>query len=96
MVATEDGSLGHHGMVTDLLPGYLEWPDQVFVCGPRPMLPAVKSLAASHQSRFQVSLEERMACGVGACLGCVVDTRRGPRRVCRDGPVFKLEDLEIL
>ena len=82
-------------MITELLPEYLPWPDQVFVCGPRPMLEAVAAMAKGRRELFQVSLEERMACGVGACLGCVVDTKHGQRTVCRDGPVFDLTELKL-
>lgn len=94
-VSTEDGSLGFRGVVSDLMPEFLAWADQVFVCGPRGMLEAVGAIVRGRSVAVQVSLEQRMACGVGACLGCVVDTRRGPRRVCRDGPVFSLEELTL-
>lgn len=92
---TEDGSLGHRGLVTELMPEFLEWADEVFVCGPRQMLEVVSAQTVERTAAIQVSLEERMACGVGACLGCTVDTRRGPQRVCRDGPVFDLEELKL-
>jgi dihydroorotate dehydrogenase electron transfer subunit len=95
VVSTEDGSLGQRGLVTESLPAYLAWPDQVFVCGPRAMLPTIKRHASGRAARFQVSLEERMACGMGACLGCVVETRHGLQRVCRDGPVFELGELRL-
>lgn len=95
VVATEDGSAGRRGLVTDLVSNYLGWADQVFVCGPRPMLPAIAAVASGSSVPIQVSLEERMACGLGACLGCVVETRAGLQRVCRDGPVFPLEELKL-
>lgn len=99
-VCTEDGSLGASGMVTGLCPPYLDWADQVFVCGPSAMLPPlVDQLRALAQSGrrlpVQVSLEARMACGMGVCLSCVVETRHGLKRVCRDGPVFDLTEVSV-
>ncbi|MCL4464615.1 MAG: dihydroorotate dehydrogenase electron transfer subunit [Chloroflexi bacterium] len=95
-VATEDGSLGQKGLVTDLLPALLPWSDQVFACGPWPMLRALRRLLQlTPAKRAQVSLEERMGCGVGVCYGCVVETRHGRRRVCHDGPVFNLDDVVL-
>lgn len=101
-LATEDGTAGRCGLVTSLLSdpelGLLSWADQVMACGPRPMLAEVAAVVRAARIRLpagfaQVSLEERMACGVGACLGCVVSTRKGYRRVCRDGPVFDLREV---
>ncbi|MCL4534448.1 MAG: dihydroorotate dehydrogenase electron transfer subunit [Bacteroidetes bacterium] len=99
-VCTEDGSLGACGMVTNLCPPYLEWADQVFVCGPEAMLPPVvdqlRALAqGGRRLPVQVSLEARMACGMGVCLSCVVETRHGLKRVCRDGPVFDLTEVRV-
>lgn len=95
-VATEDGSLGKKGMVTDALPNLLSWADQVCACGPLPMLRALKRLPAlTRAKRTQVSLEEHMGCAAGVCYGCVVETRHGRRRVCHDGPVFYLDDVEL-
>jgi dihydroorotate dehydrogenase electron transfer subunit len=89
-IATDDGSFGRRGLVTELL-GATEF-DVIFACGPRPMLRAVSRLADERGVPCQVSLEERMACGVGACLGCAVRLRGAAGefygRVCRDGPVF--------
>jgi dihydroorotate dehydrogenase electron transfer subunit len=95
IVATEDGSAGQHGFVTAVLPSYLAWPDQIFVCGPRPMAAAIANMAAGRRDKVQVSLEEHMACGVGACLGCAVETKDGLRSVCHDGPVFELSKLRF-
>jgi dihydroorotate dehydrogenase electron transfer subunit len=102
-VATMDGSLGHQGYVTGLLPGLLPWADAVYACGPTPMLeavsklcrPAAAGLAGSIDSTkpVQLAMEQHMGCAMGVCLGCVVKTRRGYERVCRDGPVFRAEDL---
>jgi dihydroorotate dehydrogenase electron transfer subunit len=96
LVATDDGSMGHRGQVTDLAPDYLGWADAVYACGPRPMFLSLVDITrrAGLQKSVQLSLEERMACGVGACFGCVVETRRGEMKsVCEDGPVFEMRDL---
>lgn len=92
VVATDDGSRGFNGYAADAAREHLSWADQVFACGPTPMLRAVPKLGLDRE-KVQLSLEERMACGLGACLGCVVETRRGQQRVCRDGPVFGLSEL---
>lgn len=94
-LATDDGSAGHHGLVTEPLQrrihqqvvGYLA------ACGPRPMLRAVQRIALAAGLPGQLSLEARMACGVGACLGCACGTISGYRRVCIDGPVFALDEV---
>lgn len=90
LVATDDGSAGHRGPVTELL---RDLPfEAAFACGPKPMLRAVAELARERGVPCWVSMEERMACGVGACLGCAVKLRGENGdcygRVCRDGPVF--------
>ena len=93
-VATDDGSMGHQGFVTDLARQVLEIEPygMIYACGPMPMLRALAQLAAHKQIPCQVSLEERMACGVGACLVCACKTVRDGREihthVCKDGPVF--------
>jgi len=95
-VATDDGSLGHQGLVTDLLPTYLGWADALYACGPRPMFLSLLDIMrrANSNKTVQLSLEENMACGVGACFGCVVETRAGEMKsVCADGPVFEMRDL---
>ncbi len=86
-VATEDGSRGTKGFVTDVLP---ERYSAVFACGPSPMLRAVYRVV---RAPAQFSLEERMGCGFGACMGCTCETKGGARRVCKDGPVFRKEEL---
>ncbi len=88
--ATEDGSLGTKGFVTDVLKG-LPGGLYVMACGPAPMLKAVSALPQTAGGQF--SFEARMACGFGACVGCTVETKRGLRRVCRDGPVFQKEEI---
>ncbi len=90
VVATEDGSAGYHGLVTDLLLSALrEEPDwEVYACGPPAMLESVRELCAGSAVPAQLALEAGMACGFGACFGCVVPTRTGYLRLCVDGPVI--------
>jgi dihydroorotate dehydrogenase electron transfer subunit len=92
-IATEDGSLGTKGLVTEELKDLP--PDcAVYACGPEPMLKALHKLAAEKKFELQVSLESVMACGVGACLGCVTAVKKsGNVCVCTEGPVFRAEDL---
>ncbi|MBE0415931.1 MAG: dihydroorotate dehydrogenase electron transfer subunit [Dehalococcoidia bacterium] len=91
-VATEDGSAGKKGLVTDLLPGYADWADQIFACGPISMYEAMAALIKGEKS-VQVSMEARMGCGFGGCYGCAIETRSGVTLVCKDGPVFELGDI---
>jgi dihydroorotate dehydrogenase electron transfer subunit len=93
--STDDGSAGHHGYVTELLPEYLPWADQVFACGPTPMFDGMAKVVREARSRkpIQALLEERMGCGTGICYGCAVFTRKGVRLVCRDGPRFELRSV---
>lgn len=96
-VATDDGSVGHHGPVTDLLRSALgaDGPGlEVYACGPPGMLEAVRALCAEHEVPAQLALESGMACGFGACFGCVVPTRQGYLRLCLDGPVLDAQLLE--
>lgn len=97
VVATDDGSRGHAGFVTDLAGDYVRWADQIFACGPesmyRSLRAAVAPLRLAGRPPVQVSMERDMACGVGACLGCVVETRRGMEPSCVQGPVFDLDDI---
>jgi dihydroorotate dehydrogenase electron transfer subunit len=94
-VATDDGTgPGHHGLVTDLLGARLEAGNEVYACGPPPMLEEVRRICAARGLGGQLALEAGMACGFGACFGCVVRTRRGYRRLCVDGPVVDAADLE--
>lgn len=88
--ASEDGSLGTKGFVTDAL-NTLPDCSYVLACGPTPMLKAVHSLPQITGGQF--SFEARMACGFGACVGCAIQTNSGPRRVCKDGPVFRKEEI---
>ena len=88
-VTTADGSFGVKGFVTDAMePADSRY---VFACGPLPMLKAVYKKGGCPTGQY--SLEERMACGFGACMGCTIQTKAGPKRVCKDGPVFRKEEL---
>ena len=96
---TEDGSMGQKGMATDILPDFLEWADQVYACGPLDMYKAMAEMSwPAKQSNLklkkcQVSLEVRMGCGFGACYSCTINTKKGLKQVCRDGPVFELDNI---
>jgi len=95
-IATEDGSMGKKGLATDLakeiiLSKKYKWSEVcIYAAGPMPMIKALCVFMEGCSLESQVSLEEKMACGLGACLGCVVDTQAGYKRVCKDGPVFNL------
>ncbi len=93
--ATDDGTAGHHGYVTELLPEHLSWADQVFACGPNPMMATMARILREARSRkpVQALMEERMGCGTGICYGCAVFTRKGVRLVCKDGPRFDLREV---
>jgi len=101
-VTTDDGSLGHEGLVTDPLREMLDRePEEslhLYVCGPEPMLKAVGRMAVERGIRCELALEAHMACGFGVCLGCVVPTRRDGKfayeRVCVEGPVIAAECME--
>lgn len=97
-VATDDGSLGYHGFVDALVRQELEADrayDAVLACGPKPMLKSVAKVAAEFGVPCQVSMEERMGCGVGACLVCATPMKDGTvKHVCKDGPVFNAEEVD--
>ncbi len=101
-LATEDGSAGVKGNVLDAVKEHNLKADVIYACGPMPMLRAIKAYAEKEGIPAYISLEERMACGVGACLGCVCKTKEVHEhsqvknaRVCVDGPVFLAEDVDI-
>lgn len=101
-VATEDGSAGTKGNVLDSIREHGLTADVIFACGPTPMLRAIKQYAYEKDIPAQISMEERMACGIGACLACVCrsterDDHFGVRnkRVCKDGPVFWAEEVQL-
>ena len=100
--ATEDGSAGTKGNVMNAIEENGLEADVIFACGPMPMLRAIKRYAEAHQIPAYISLEEHMACGVGACLGCVVKTKEVDHhshvhnaRICTDDPVFEAQEVEI-
>ena len=95
ITATEDGTAGKKGLITDLLPDFIGWADQIFACGPTSMY---QTMAAQKQKLLktkpvQVSLEVRMGCGLGVCYGCTIKTKSGLKQVCKDGPIFDLDDI---
>jgi dihydroorotate dehydrogenase electron transfer subunit len=98
-VATDDGSKGFKGKVTDLLLDLLRRDTQyaeggmIYACGPKLMLKAISGISKQRNIPAQVSLEEHMACGIGACLGCVVSTKSGQKRACKEGPVFNANEV---
>jgi dihydroorotate dehydrogenase electron transfer subunit len=100
-IVTDDGSVGRQALVTELLTEHLTrhpTPDTrhpvVYACGPPPMLEAVRALCTERDIRAQLALESGMACGFGACFGCVVPTKNGYVRLCVDGPVLEADALE--
>ena len=101
-VATEDGSRGTKGNVLDCIRENELKADVIFACGPTPMLRAIKSYAAEHGIECWISMEERMACGIGACLACVCKSTEVDehsqvhnKRVCKEGPVFLASEVEL-
>jgi dihydroorotate dehydrogenase electron transfer subunit len=95
LVATDDGTAGHSGFVTDLVPSRLEWADVVYACGPLAMMATLARIMRERtpRKRGQVAMEERMGCAMGVCLGCCIETNRGPERVCTEGPVFDINRI---
>jgi dihydroorotate dehydrogenase electron transfer subunit len=101
-IATEDGSVGTKGNVMHAIEENALEADLIYACGPMPMLRAIKAYAEKKGIKAYISLEEHMACGVGACLGCVVKTKHVDHhshvhnaRICTDGPVFEAEEVDI-
>jgi dihydroorotate dehydrogenase electron transfer subunit len=99
-IATEDGSMGTRGMTTDILNTFLTKRELklhlvLYACGPHAMLAAVSKIAAEHAIPCYVSMEERMACGLGACMGCSIPMKAGGyKRACKEGPVFDSREIE--
>ena len=94
-VSTMDGSLGFKGTAVEMIQGDLDKNSLVYACGPLPMLKKLALLCFEYGCEMQVSLEARMACGIGVCLGCVVPTVNGDfKRVCVEGPVFDYEEIQ--
>lgn len=101
-IATEDGSAGTKGNVLDAVRSQGLSAEVLYACGPTPMLKALKAYALEQGIEAWISLEERMACGVGACLACVCETKEidehsqvRNKRICKDGPVFRAEEVEL-
>lgn len=99
-VATEDGSCGTKGTVIDAIKACQVDGAVIYACGPMPMLKALAEYADEHQMEAQISLEERMACGIGACLGCICKSKEkdhhtnvNNKRICKDGPVFDAKEV---
>lgn len=95
LIATDDGSFGYKGFCTDLVLDELEnnKPSYLACCGPEPMMKIVSNMSLAHEVQTAISLEKRMACGIGACLSCVVSTTSGNKRSCVDGPVFDAAEV---
>lgn len=98
-VATDDGSAGYHGFVTDMLKTHIlsgKNVSRVYVCGPKPMMRIAAELCAENNIECFISMEERMGCGVGACVTCTCTMKDGSRRrVCKDGPVFNGAEVDF-
>ncbi|MFH1360989.1 MAG: dihydroorotate dehydrogenase electron transfer subunit [Candidatus Omnitrophota bacterium] len=96
-ISTNDGSVGQKGYVSTLFPhiDLNEKKTMVYACGPRPMLATVQTFARLHRLPCEASCEEVMACGLGACLGCSIQTTQGYKTVCHDGPVFNIHELKF-
>lgn len=101
-IATEDGSTGTRGNVIDAMNEHHLTADVIYACGPTPMLRGVKAFANEHNIKAQISMEEKMACGIGACLACVCKskgkdehTNVNNKRICKDGPVFFADEIEL-
>ena len=99
VLCTDDGSCGIKGTVVDVLRDFMERRSEgasapvIYACGPVPMLKSIAETALSIGVEGYISLEENMACGIGACLGCVVRTKSGYKRVCKEGPVFEVSEV---
>lgn len=101
-IATEDGSVGTKGNVMDAVREHALTADIIYACGPKPMLHAIKAYAEEQGIPCWISMEERMACGIGACLACVCQSKEVDghthvhnKRVCKDGPVFLSTEVEL-
>lgn len=101
-IATEDGSAGTKGNVIDAIKENGLDADIIYACGPKPMLRGIKEYANANGIRAQISMEERMACGIGACLACVCESKETDghshvhnKRICKDGPVFDINDIVL-
>ena len=95
--STNDGSYGHKGYVTSILMKEIVKLEPkncvIYACGPKPLLIAISDISKEEKIKTQVSMEEYLACGIGICMGCAIETVQGKKLVCKDGPVFNAEDL---
>ena len=91
VVSTDDGSEGHHGVISEVVAREIPGNCRIYGCGPRPLLDVLIRLARERNIPTQLSFEQQMACGVGACMGCSIATAHGYQRVCTEGPVFPAE-----
>jgi dihydroorotate dehydrogenase electron transfer subunit len=96
-IATDDGSVGVNGRVSVLFDKISRDAAHTFIytCGPNPMMKAVQEFAGQHGLQGQAACEEIMACGLGACLGCSIETKSGFKTVCYDGPAFNLDEVKF-
>jgi len=101
-ISSDDGSAGFKGKVTQLLKIILRTKEgrkirnkeqTIYACGPQPMLREISIISKEYNIPAQISLDEYMACGLGVCLGCMIQTKQGQRFVCKDGPVFETSEL---
>lgn len=94
-LTTDDGSLGNKGFVAQYLPEVLTQHDydKIFICGPEIMMRTAAKAAEKYHKICEVSLEKYMACGLGACLGCTIETKNGRKKICKDGPVFDSREV---
>lgn len=99
VISTDDGSFGEKGFITDALKKFLTRHSSLatshclYACGPKPMLRELSLIVKKYKIKGYFALEENMACGLGACLSCVVNTKNGLKRVCKEGPVFPIDEL---
>lgn len=99
IISTDDGSLGRKGNIVRVLKNYLTRHSLpvtryvLYACGPEIMLEALSDLASEFNIKGYIAMEQNMACGIGTCLGCIVKTRKGHKRVCKEGPVFPIEEI---
>jgi dihydroorotate dehydrogenase electron transfer subunit len=99
IISTDDGTLGKKGNIVNVLKKFITNNSShitrysFYACGPEPMLKALSPLAEKYKLNMHVALEQNMACGIGTCLGCVVKTKTGYKRVCKEGPVFPIEEI---
>lgn len=98
-ISTDDGTMGKKGNIVNVLKSFFKYNSSlitqcsIYACGPGTMLKSLSSFAVRNNIKGYVALEENMACGLGACLGCTVNTTKGYKRVCKEGPVFPMEEI---